>query len=531
MAGKRRKAAGGGIRTQPAKATDRISFTPNQAAPHKKWSGRFKGGKMDVPDCVDEGDGEHVPDEKVKKLSFPAGVEGKKAGGFLFGIALFLVFWLTDIPGLSAAGAHALAIALLIAAWWIFLVCPPVIPALVAPVLFYVTGTVPAQAAFSGFSNSAIWLLFFGLVISKGVEKSGLGRRIAVNVLSRAKLTFSGLTGGLICLCFIFPFLVPSTSAVVALLMTLIVGIFDVLGIEKDSATSILLTCFIGGLCMTVARLPLTGALSNYIAIGLTTQLTGEEIGWLEWLKAMWVIAPLPMIGTYFYVTRRFTLDYDFSPEHVRSQLEKTRRELGRMTVKEKKALLLVSAALLLWTFGGNILSASATGILIGCLFLMPYVGTLSMEEFGEISLMPFLLAGGSYSIGYVLQDVGFSAWAVDRITTWHIWSADASLFEIGLFIILSGFVLHFLLETLGEVSLLTPIFVQLGGISAKAVAMLTPYGAGLCVFPYQASVIVVALSFNTTTWKETVRYGCFLSALCLLQAVLLLKTYWAWIL
>ncbi len=469
-------------------------------------------------------------DTVKKKMNIPY-----KIIGFFLGIVVFFVVWFAGIPGLSPVGSHATAIALLTAIWWIFMSMPPMIPALCACVLFMVTKTASPADSFSGFFNPTIWLLFFALVIAKGVEVSGLGKRIASIILSKVPLSFNGLVAAFIILCFILPFIVPSAAADVALMMALAVGIFDALGIAKDPKNKIStgLTCFVAILCLTFGRVPLTGSLPNFIAAGFLHDLAGVSMGWLDWLLSMWIIAPIPAIGTYLYITRKYKPDVDLSREKMQENIKATQESLGPMTVKEKKAAIYVSLAIILWAFGGFInlpLNTNQIGIIIGMLFFLPYVGFLTIKDFNQMSLVTFFFAGGSYSIGVVLTNNGFASWAGAQLMNFGFLQ-NASFFTAGLFIIVFAFVLHFILETLGEVSLLTPILLKMNILPAKAVGMLLPYGAGMYLFPYQATPIVLSLGFNTTGWMDIVKYGCFLTVLGLLQGAVFLLTYWAWIL
>lgn len=457
--------------------------------------------------------------------------DSKKLIGFVFGIVLFLIVWFIGIPGLSDVGNHATAISVLTACWWIFMVMPPMIPALLACVLFFVTGTATPAQAFSGFYNPTIWLLFFSLVIAKGVDVSGLGKRIAIYVLSKVPLSFQGLVAAVVILCLIFPFIVPSAAAGVALIMALIVGILEALGIERSAKNKISagLTCFVGILILTFGRIPLTGSLPNYIAVGFLSDMAGVTVTWLDWLKSMWVIAPIPAIATYFYVTKVYRPDQPLEPVTMKRQIEESKQQLGSMTLNEKKAAVFVVVAILLWAFGGDFINTNAVGILMGMLFLLPFIGFLTMKDFRNMSLVTFFFAGGSYSIGKVLSETGFAAWAGEILLSFDF-LGNLGFFGTGMFILLFAFFLHFLLETLGEVSLMTPIILETGILPAKAAGMLIPYGAGMYIFPYQATPIVLSLGFETTGWMDIVKYGCFLTIVGLLQGALFLLTYWAWV-
>lgn len=455
----------------------------------------------------------------------------QKIAGFFLGIIVFVVVWNLNIEGLNIKGIHATAIALLTAVWWIFMVMPPMIPALLACVLFFVTNTASPAQAFAGFYNPTIWLLFFALVMAKGVEASGLGKRITIFILDKVPLSYNGLVAAFILLCLIFPFIIPSAAAAVALIMALAVGILDALDIERSPNNKICagLTCFIGILLLTFGRVPLTGSLPNYIAVGFLNEMEGISIGWMEWLSNMWIIFPLPALATYFYVLHFYKPDKDLSPVAMQQQIRKSKENLGPMTIQEKKAGLFVGLAMVLWAADAIIpLNTNQVGILIGILFLLPYIGFLTMKDFNNMSLVTFFFAGGSFSIGKVLTDTGFAAWAGSSLLKFDFLN-EGNFFISGMFILLFAFVLHFLLETLGEVSLLTPIVLKAGFLPAKAACLLIPYGAGMYLFPYQGSPIVLSLGFNTTGWKDIVRYGCFLTVVSLLQGAVFLLTYWSW--
>lgn len=453
----------------------------------------------------------------------------QKLVGFILGIIVFVIVWNVTVDGMSEKAVHATAISLLTAIWWIFMVMPPMIPALFACVLFFVTNTATPAQAFAGFYNPTIWLLFFALVMAKGVETSGLGKRIAIGILSKVPLSYNGLVAAFILLCLVFPFIIPSAAAAVALLMSLAVGILDALGIEKSPNNKVCagLTCFVGILLLTFGRVPLTGSLPNYIAVGFLNEMAGVNIGWLDWLSIMWIIFPIPAVATYFYVTHFYKPEENLSAQKMKEQIQKSKENLGIITVNEKKAAVFMTLAIVLWACDGIVpLNTNQVGILIGILFLLPNIGFLTMKDFNSMSLVTFFFAGGSFSIGKVLTDTGFAQWAGNYLLKFEFLK-DSNLFVAGVFILIFAFVLHFLLETLGEVSLLTPIVLKAGFLPAKAVGILIPYGAGMYLLPYQGSPIVLSLGFNTTGWKDIVHYGCFLTVVSFLQGALFLLTYW----
>ncbi len=239
----------------------------------------------------------HPPTLQLLQTLSKTAAPGKaKTFGLVLGLIAFLVIWFAPIPGLSKPGTHALAVAVLTAIWWILAVMPPAFPAVLACSLFFVLRVAKPVDAFSGFVSPSIWMLFFALVMAKGVERSGLGKRIASWLMSKTALSFNGIVLVFIGLCIIFPFFLPSTVASVSLTMALAIGIMDALGIERgpNSKISCGLTCFVAVLTLTMGRAPLTGSLPNFIATGLVHDIAGVDISWISWLKSMWVHDPDP---------------------------------------------------------------------------------------------------------------------------------------------------------------------------------------------------------------------------------------------
>ena len=76
------------------------------------------------------------------------------------------------------------------------------------------------------------------MFISVAMTKTGLDRRIALNVLSRIGTKTSRIYIGVIFTGFILSFFVPSATARLACLIPIILGILDSLGINRQSVSA-----------------------------------------------------------------------------------------------------------------------------------------------------------------------------------------------------------------------------------------------------------------------------------------------------
>ncbi len=304
--------------------------------------------------------------KKEEKLKF----HRYKEVGLIIGMVLAIVIWMFPIRGLSQTGSHAFAVAVFVACSWIFAVMPPAIPAIFACVIYYVLSVAHPADAFAGFISPSIWMLFFALVIAKGVESSGLGKRIANLLILRGAMSFNGLVLVFIILCIVFPFIIPSTTAIVTLNMSLAVGIVEALNLDRESRAKIStgLTCFIAVFALTSGRGILTGSIQNMITPRLLYSITGVQISWMEWLYNMWIIIPIRQSRLIFISPEKYQPEKMLSSDELRQKVKQNLAEMGPITGKELKVLFLVLGAVLMWTFDSYIpLDTNQIGILQGC--------------------------------------------------------------------------------------------------------------------------------------------------------------------
>src|SRR5690349_19951522 len=140
--------------------------------------------------------------------------------------------------------------------------------------------------AFRGFANTALVLVASALFLAAAMTATGLDKRIALNVLSRVGTETRHVVVGTILVGFIIAFLVPSTTARVACLVPITLGIIAAFGVSKKSAFASML------MITTVQTASIwnvgikTAAAQNLDAISFIENVIGKTITWLVWLIA-----------------------------------------------------------------------------------------------------------------------------------------------------------------------------------------------------------------------------------------------------
>src|SRR5512138_3237025 len=89
--------------------------------------------------------------------------------------------------------------------------------------------------ALGGFSNTALALVAAALFLSAAMTKTGLDRRIALLVLSKMGARTNRVLIGVILVGLVLSFFVPSTTARVACMVPIVMGIITAFGVSRTS--------------------------------------------------------------------------------------------------------------------------------------------------------------------------------------------------------------------------------------------------------------------------------------------------------
>ena len=318
--------------------------------------------------------------------------------GVLLAVAALITVLLLPTPtGLPIAGQRTLAILAFAVIIWMtealdYAVSAIVIAALMAFLLGFshnpanpkvLMGTSAALTlAFNGFANTALVLVASALFLAAAMTSTGLDKRIALNILARVGTETRNVVIGTILVGFVIAFLVPSTTARVACLVPITLGIISAFGVNRKSA-------FAGMLMITTVQTASiwnvgikTAAAQNMVAIGFIEKAFGKTITWLDWLVAAAPFGILMSIALYFVMTLMMPPEIKSVPGG-RDAIRKSLDDLGPMKLSEKKLLVISLTLLACWATEGVLHSfdTSTTTITAVALMLMPGIGIMTWKE------------------------------------------------------------------------------------------------------------------------------------------------------
>jgi sodium-dependent dicarboxylate transporter 2/3/5 len=475
--------------------------------------------------------------------------------GLLLAVAaLFAVLLLPTPVGLPVAGHRMLAILIFAVIVWMTEAIDYAVSAIVIAVLMaFLLGFSPNPAnpkvllgtgagltlAFSGFANTALVLVASALFLAAAMATTGLDKRIALTILSRVGTEVRHVVIGTILVGFVIAFLVPSTTARVACLVPVTLGIIAAFGVDRKGALA-------GMLMITTVQTASiwnvgikTAAAQNMVAIGFIEKTLQKSITWLEWLIAAAPFGILMSIALYFVMTRMMPPEVK-EISGGREAIQKSLADLGPMKLSEKKLLAISLILLAFWATEGMLHSfdTSTTTITAVALMFLPGFGIMTWKDAQpRIPWGTVVLFGVGISLGTALLQTKGATWLADLVVIEFGLEQATAMFVLaamGLFLI----VIHLgFASATALASAMIPIVIAVlqgvatPGINIVGLTMVLQFVVSFgFILVVNAPQNMVAYGTETFEARDFVRTGLVLTLIASALVMMLGATYWHWL-
>ncbi|MEQ9301238.1 MAG: DASS family sodium-coupled anion symporter [Cyclobacteriaceae bacterium] len=354
--------------------------------------------------------------------------------GLIAGPASFLLILLLFRPeGMPPAANAVLATTVWIGIWWITEVIPIAATALLPIILFPLTEGLTVKATTAAYGHRYIFLYMGGFIIAIAIEKYNLHRRIALSVINAVGSKLSNIIlGFMIATAFLSMWISNTATAVMMLPIGMaIISTFKDHKLSTDEEgdrfgkallLAIAYSASIGGLGTLIGTPP------NLVLAGIFTEMYGEEITFLDWLKIGLPVSFTLLTICWLFLTRSaFKITNRSFPGGL-TEIKDQLTALGKLGYEEKRILVVFVLTALAWISRSYLITPYLPGVddtviaLTGAmlLFLIPSsVDRKPLMNWGDTVKLPWgiiILFGGGMAIAQGFQSSGLAEYLGNQL-------------------------------------------------------------------------------------------------------------------
>lgn len=398
------------------------------------------------------------------------------------------------------------------------------IPAFLMPVMYYITGVADPAVCFSGWTSTIVFVIVGAFVLAEVLTDCGLLKRISTWVIIRTGGTVNGSIWG----CFIIGCLISlitfSNGYVVMAAFTY--GVIRALGLElKSKASAVLIMASAAGV-LSSRFFVYAPSVILMLQAGAGSVVEGYTIVWYEFLLRNLPTA-LYLIVFVFLLTKIYkTKDSDV--ENCKEHFIEQYKEMGPISIKEKKAAIMLAILMLL------LLSSPFTGIstdigflIIPLLMFFPGIRVAEESCIRRIDMGMIFFIVSCVGIGTVGSALGVGQIISDLIAPMlEGKSPVVALMALLIFGILANFALT---PTAMLTSLSGPIaaIAQSIGLPVDAAMYALAHSTDLIFLPYEFVPYLIFFSFGAISMGDFVKISTMRVALFLVFYLVVLIPFW----
>ena len=472
-----------------------------------------------------------------------------RIGLYLGPIAFLVIYFFVESPGLNPEAKAMLALTLWMAVWWITEAIPIAGTALLPLILMPLLGILKIAPVSANYMHPTVLLYMGGFLLATGIEKWGLHRRIALNIINLLGTNLRTIVLGFIAATGLLSMWISNSATA---LMMLPIGLAVVtqfktqLGeqnsrlsdnLGKNIMLGIAYSASIGGMATLI------GTPTNAILSAVVKQLYDYEIAFNEWmLFGLPFSLILLIICWYYLVNFGNTLPKNFQLNEGKSVISTQLKSLGRITFEEKTVLIVFGIVCFSWITRSFLLAPFIPGlddtiiVLIGVVLLLVLPSSkdgeriLDWKTAEKIPWGVLILFGGGLALAEGFKETGLAEWLGQKFTL-----IEGVGFFVLLLIIIGS--VNFLTEVTSNVATASMLLPILASVAIKL--DLHPFGlmvgatlAASCAFMLPVATPPNAVVFGSgyLQMRDMVKAGLWLNILSILIITLMVYYILPWL-
>ena len=387
----------------------------------------------------------------------------------------------------------------------------------------------------TGYSNTALWLIFAAFALSVAFGKTGLGHRIAyhlVRLFGSTTLRLGYVTAFLDLI--LSPATPSNTARAAGIVYPINLSIAEAVGsypgeTAKKAGAYLLQNGYFA--TKVTSFLFATAMAPNYLALDFITKLTGVSLNWAQWAAAMFVpgfimLMLIPLIG-YMY-ERPSVKDID-NKKIAADGLA----ELGPMKASEKGLIVIALLAITGWILPTFDIKIDATAVAIVAMIATFVCGIISWDDLlkTKAAWNTLIWFGGILGLSSALTKGKFFEWLAKYLEAHMNFGLDPFMMLI-LISIISVVVRYFFASGTAYISAMLPVFLIVGinaGIDPTLLAFImigtNAYGGSVTHYGAAPGPIIFSAGYNNV--KDWWTVGLISAVVCLVLNYVIGIPWW----
>ena len=402
-----------------------------------------------------------------------------------------------------------------------------VIPEFVTGLSFFAVANLAAVAApavvFAGWTSTALWLTFGGMIIGMAVVRTGLGARLAARLTALFGDSYGNQVAAMVVVGVSLAFVMPSTLGRVILLVPVVLSVADRLGLAEGRRGRSGLVVAMAWSTWVPSCAILPANVPNMVLAGVSETLYGIPTHYGDYLLLHFPVSGfLKAVAIYVLVRLLF-------PDHVDAPPREA-PEAKPMSRDEKVLAGLLALTILAWaTDFIHGISPAWIALASGTACLLPGINLVPPADFnGRFSTSSAIYVAAVLSVSAVIVDTGVGKAIGEGLMAALPLVPDAPARDFATLVGL-GTVTGMAATAPGVAAILAPFaktMAQAAHLPLKSVLMTMVIGYSTVLLPYQVPPLVVAMQLGNVPLGAAARVTL---ALALLTLVVLTPINFLW--
>lgn len=451
--------------------------------------------------------------------------------------AVIIGIWNMPVPaGLEAETWHIVALYLGLLLGLVIKPFPePVITLIIIGIVAMFMDT---SILLRGYGNNMAWFIAMVTIVCTAFVKTGLGKRIAYNLLLRAGKSTLGLGYIMVFTDLVLSPATGSNSSRTSIIYPIFQNIAEGTGSTAGNHPRRLgayLTVLMYASSQGTSALFLTGMATNAITVSLITEMLGISLTWGTWFLASVVPVGLFLLLAPLVIYKIYPPELK-SLDDIKPMAEKGLKELGAVSSSEKKLFVLFLLAILGWMIGPKLPVVNLSMQVVGFVFLA-LVLLLNVLDWNDVMAAKgawsiFVWYGAFYGIASALSAAGFYTWLADILGTVMNLSQVNGMVVTVILVLVSLAVRYFFVSNSAFVASFYPVLFTLAAntqanqmVVGLLLAFFASFGALLTHYGNGAGLIAFASDY--VPQKDFWRVGTVMVVMALIIFFVIGLPYW----